>query len=53
MRKLIVLGAAALALALGVAQASAAGKSGPTTPNIYDPSWHVHGVSAAAYVPGR
>jgi len=53
MRKLIVLGAAALTLALGVAQASAAGNSGPTAPNIYSPSWQTQGASASAYVPGR
>ena len=51
MRKLVVLGAAALTLALGVAQAFA-GPS-PAPPNIYDPSWQSQGASAPAIVRGR
>ncbi len=38
MRKLVMLGAAALTLALGVAQAVASGPEHPS-PNIYSPAW--------------
>jgi hypothetical protein len=39
MRKFAVLGASALLLALGVAQASATNQTGPAGPNIYSQAW--------------
>jgi hypothetical protein len=39
MRNFAVLGAAALLLALGVAQASATNQTGPAGPNIYSQAW--------------
>jgi hypothetical protein len=49
MRNFVVLGAAALLLALGAAQASAANQSGPAGPNIYSQAWQ----SGGAYVANR
>jgi hypothetical protein len=52
MRNFVVVGAAALTLALGVAQAFASGPVQPQ-PNIYDPSWQSQNTSAPAIVRGR
>jgi hypothetical protein len=46
MRNFVVLGAAALLFALGVAQANAWGQSGPPGPNIYSPEWQSGDTSA-------